>query len=219
MCAQPCRWKYSLVEEKRKGEYFPIYEDENGSYILNSKDLCLIEYLDELFDAGVCSFKIEGRAKSSYYVSVVTNAYKIASNILKEKICKKLRDFEIPKWVKEELNKISHRQYFTGFLFDKPTNGQFYENGSYIREYLIVGVVCEVNGEVLFCKQKNKFYSGDIVEILNPGLKPLTITVDCMFNEKKEKIESVPNSEMMFYIKFSGSCNIKPGSIIRKKLE
>lgn len=216
-CAQPCRWKYHLVEEKRPGEYYPVIEDDKGSYILNCKDLCLIDYLDRLYDAGVCSFKIEGRAKSSYYVSIVTNAYKMATNILKDAISKN-KEYKLPKEVRDEIYTISHRHYHTGFLFGKPQDGQFFENGGYVRYYNVVAVVIEYSKKQIFCKQKNKFSVGEEIEIISPGIKPIYFTVEKMFDENKNLISCVPNSEMFFYISFDKDIEIKPGSLIRKKL-
>ena len=216
-CAQPCRWKYYLVEEKRKDEFYPIFEDEKGSYILNCKDLCLIEHLDKLYSAGISSFKIEGRAKSSYYVSIVTNAYKMASNILKNSL-EKNQKYILPKEIIEELYTISHRHYHTGFLFEKPVEGQFYENGGYVREYNVVANVIEVFKDEIFCKQKNKFSVGDEVEIISPGNNPLNIKINRMLNEDRKEIEDVPNSEMMFYIKLEKTQKIIKGSLIRKKI-
>ena len=217
-CAQPCRWKYNLVEEKRPNEFYPVLEDENGSYILNCKDLCLIEYLDKLYEAGICSFKIEGRAKSSYYVSVVTNAYKMAAEILKKSLNENTK-YILPKEIKEELYKISHRHYHTGFLLGKPKDGQFYENGGYVREYNVVGFVVAIFEKELLCKQKNKFSVGEEIEILSPGEMLFSFKVSRLFDEEKKEIESVKNSEMLFYLPFDTTEKVAVGSIIRKKLE
>lgn len=217
-CAQPCRWKYHLVEEKRPGEYYSVVEDEKGSYILNCKDLCLIDYLDRLYYAGVCSFKIEGRSKSSYYVSIITNAYKMATNVLKDSIANG-KEYKLPKEVKNEVYTVSHRHYHTGFLFGRPQDGQFYENGGYVRYYNVVAVVVECFKNQIFCKQKNKFGVGEEIEIISPGLKPVSFKVEKMLDENKNLIFSVPNSEMLFYILFDQDIKIKPGSLIRKKLK
>ena len=134
-CAQPCRWNYYLMEEKRPGEYFPVLEDKDGSYILNAKDLCMLPYLDKLAGAGITSFKIEGRAKSSYYVSVITNAYRIAMDLYQ----KNPAGFALPPWLLEEVRKVSHRHYSTGFYFDRP--GQYLDDGGYIRNYDVIAIV------------------------------------------------------------------------------
>ena len=213
-CAQPCRWGYHIVEEKRPNQYFPIFEDEKGSYILNSKDLCLIEHLDKLSNAGVISFKIEGRAKSSYYVSAVTNAYRMATDILENE-----DNYALPDWIKDELRKVSHRHYHEGFLFGKPAQGQYYKNGGYIRNYDIVAIVDDCDGKFLYCTQKNKFNVGDIVEILQPSKKPFTFKVEQILNDEKESVLSAPHSQMKLYIPFEKSNEIKKGSIIRKKID
>lgn len=212
-CAQPCRWAYHIVEEKRPGKYFPIIENEKGSYILNSRDLCLIEHLNKLSNAGISSFKIEGRAKSSYYVSVITNAYKIATDILEKN---DNSQFEIPNWLKEEVKKVSHRHYHDGFLFGKPKQGQYYESGGYIRNYDVVAIVEYSDGEFIYCTQKNKFSVGDIVEILQPKEKPFSFKVEKILNEKKEFVESAPHSQMKIYI--PSNIKIQKGSIIRKRI-
>ena len=200
------------MKKKRPGEYFPIFEDEKGSYILNSKDLCLIEHLDKLSNAGVTSFKIEGRAKSSYYVATVTNAYRMATDILENQ-----DKYVLPEWIKDELTKVSHRHYHEGFLFGKPAQGQYYKNGGYIRNYDIVAVVDDFDGEFLHCTQKNKFYAGDNVEILQPHEKPFAFKTQQLFNNLKEPISSAPHSQMKLYIPFHKK--IKKGSIIRKKAD
>lgn len=216
-CAQPCRWKYYLVEEKRPKEYFPVFEDERGSYILNSKDLCLIEYLDKLYEAGVCSIKIEGRAKSSYYVSVITNAYSIAKKFLKDSL-KSSNKYMLPEWIKKEPYKVSHRPYCSGFLFDKPKNIQFYNSSGYVREYIVVGIIHGQTESEIVCKQKNKFSIGDELEILCPNEVPFSFKVEAMFDENKNLIETAPHSEMVVYILFKEKVSLPIGSIIRKKV-
>ena len=208
-CAQPCRWGYHLVEEKRPNDYFPVFEDEKGTYILNAKDLCMIEYVDQLVKAGVTSLKIEGRAKSSYYVSVVTNAYRIAV----DDFMKDPENFTLQDWLLEEVQKVSHRQYSTGFYFDTPT--QYYENGGYTRDYDIVAVVNRWENGRLYCIQKNKFVVGDVVEILEPKHKPYQITVSELFDGKGNCIDSAPHALMELSM---NSCQkICAGAIIRKQ--
>ena len=140
-CAQPCRWGYHLMEEKRPNEFFPVFEDEKGTYILNSKDMCMIEHIDKLAKAGVTSLKIEGRAKSAYYVAVVTNAYRMAV----DHYYKAPDNFVLPDWIRDEVYKVSHRKYCNGFFFGVPEESQYYENSGYIRNYDVVAVVesCE----------------------------------------------------------------------------
>ncbi len=212
-CAQPCRWNYRLVEEKRPGQYFPIFEDDTGSYILNAKDLCMMEHLDELVEAGVTSLKIEGRAKSSYYVSVVTNAYRIA-----------LDDFlahpdgwHCPDWLSEEVRKVSHRDYSTGFYYGRPEQGQRYDNGGYIREWDIVAMVDRWEDGTAFCTQKNKFYAGDTLELLQPGKKPQQVTVLRLYNAEGEEMPDTRYANAPF--SFPCEQPVEAGSILRKAVE
>lgn len=212
-CAQPCRWGYHLMEEKRPGQYFPIYEDEKGTYILNAKDMCMIEHIDKLAEAGVTSLKIEGRAKSAYYVTVVTNAYRMAV----DEYMADPYNFNLSPWIRDEVYKVSHRQYSKGFFFGTPDESQYYENSGYIRNYDIIAVVdsCE-NGRV-YCTQRNRFFAGDEVELLSPSAKPVIMTLDTILNENDEKIE-VANHAMM---KFSFNCDTEfpTGTVIRKAVE
>ncbi len=180
-CAQPCRWKYSLMEEKRPGQYFPIADDEHGSYILNAKDLCMIEHLDKLANAGVGSFKIEGRAKSAYYVATVTKAYSAALKCVKE-------NKEIPQWVIDEVYNVSHREYSTGFYFGTCDAKEIYDNSGYVRNCDFVGVIdgCE-NGTVLLT-QRNYFTLGDDLEVLMPEGKPVKFRPQKLYNSLGEEI-------------------------------
>lgn len=208
-CAQPCRWGYYLMEEKRPGLYFPVFEDEKGSYILNAKDLCMLDYIDKLAEAGVTSLKIEGRAKSSYYVAVVTNAYRIAVDDY-------LRDpsgFTLQPWLRDEVEKVSHRQYSTGFYFDTPT--QYYENGGYIREYDIVALTGTYENGRLTLTQKNKFCEGDMVEILEPGKEPVSLVVRGMQDGTGEPIKAACHPEMALSIESDRA--YLPLSVVRKK--
>lgn len=210
-CAQPCRWGYHLMEEKRTDEFYPIFEDEKGTYILNAKDLCMIDHLDKIAKAGVTSLKIEGRAKSSYYVSIVTNAYRMAVDILK----KDPDNYKLPDWIREEVFKVSHRKYCTGFFFGHPKDCQYYENSGYIREYDVAAVVDECKDGMLYATQRNKFNAGDEVEIISPQKMYDTCKVEKLYNKDGEQIESA-NHAMM---KFSMPCDkIYPkNSIIRIK--
>ncbi len=191
-CAQPCRWSYHLMEETRKGEYYPVFEDEKGSYILNAKDLCMIEHLDKLAEAGVTSFKIEGRAKSSYYVSVVTNAYRMAADILKNSP----DDYKLPDWIKDEVFKVSHRNYCTGFFFGHPNDCQYYENSGYIREYDIAAVIEKCQNGFIYATQRNFFSRGDTVEILSPKTKFDTLTVEKLYDGDGNEIENANHAMM-----------------------
>lgn len=210
-CAQPCRWGYHLMEEKRTDLFFPVFEDEHGSYILNAKDMCMIEHLDELAKAGVTSFKIEGRAKSSYYVSIVTNAYRMAMDIFKSDP----DNYKLPDWIRDEVFKVSHRKYCTGFFYGHPNDCQYYENSGYIREYDVVAIIDECRDGRIYATQRNRFLKGDTVEIVAPGEKFDTMVIDELYNKDNELIENA-NKAMM---KLSIPCEkaYPPNSIIRMK--
>ena len=210
-CAQPCRWGYHLMEEKRTNEFYPIFEDERGTFILNAKDMCLIEHIDKLAKAGVNSFKIEGRAKSSYYVSVITNAYRKAMDIYKSDP----DNYQLPQWLKDEVYKVSHRAYCPGFLFGNPRESQYYENSGYVREYDVVAVIEDCRDGRIYAEQRNKFNKGDEVEVLSPDGEPVILTASELFDEKGEPIETANHAAM----KFSMTCDriFPKNSIIRIK--
>ena len=189
-CAQPCRYQYALMEEKRPGEYFPVFEDEQGTYIMNSRDMCMIDHLDDLMDAGVDCIKIEGRAKSAYYAAIVTGAYR---HVLDDVWAGRPID---PVW-RDEVEHVSHRHYSTGFFYGYP--GQYYENSRYIRDWQICAVVtdCDENG-LATLSLRNKFSVGDEVEIVGPDCKPFTITVPQMYNEEGEPLDCPRTPQMVF---------------------
>lgn len=199
LCAQPCRWKYYLVEEKRPGEYMPVYENDRGTFIYNSKDLCMIEHIPELVESGISSFKIEGRVKSAYYVATVVKAYREAIDSY----------FDDPEHyvfnpeLLDELKKVSHREYTTGFYFGKPTGKeQIYHTSSYIREYDIVGLVLDYDEStgIATVEQRNRFYAGDEVEIMQPGKPYFKQIVEEMRNQDGEIIEVAPHPQMILKI-------------------
>lgn len=204
-CAQPCRWKYHLVEETRPGQYFEITED-NGTFILNSNDLRMIEHLGQLIDAGVSSFKIEGRMKSAYYTAVVTNAYRHAVDAA----VRGSPPDDI--WI-AETEKVSHRLYSTGFFFGYP--GQHYGTSSYSQTADIVAVVeeCDSEGKAILT-QRNKFFKGDMLELLHPGLAPMEFRADELFDEEGNAIDSTPRAMMRFRMKLPAHC--PQYTIIRK---
>ena len=171
-CAQPCRYQYALVEEKRPGEYFPVFEDEKGTYILNSRDMCMIDHLGEIMDAGIDCLKIEGRAKSGYYAAIVAGAYR---HCLDDVAAGRMVD---PIW-RDEVEHVSHRPYSTGFYFGEP--GQYTANGRYIRDWQICAVVedCTADG-LATLSLRNKFSSGDTLEVVGPDTKPFSLTVPPM---------------------------------------
>lgn len=186
-CAQPCRWKYALMEEKRPGQYFPISEDEHGSYILNAKDMNMIEYIDKLHKAGVYSLKIEGRAKSAYYVSVITNAYRLAVDYYKNNPDNYA---SLPDYIKNEVYKVSHREYCPGFLFGNPEHSQTYESSGYVRECDVIGIVKECKDGRVYIAQRNKFNLGDEIEIMQPLERPYKITVQNLLNKNGEPVDT-----------------------------
>ena len=191
-CAQPCRYQYALMEEKRPGEYFPVFEDEKGTYILNSRDMCMIDHLKELMDAGVDCIKIEGRAKSAYYAAIVTGAYR---HCIDDVAAGRPVD---PIW-REEVEHVSHRIYSTGFYFGEP--GQYVENSRYIRQWQICAKVesCDENG-LARCSLNNKFRKGDALEVVGPDLRPFPITAQGMFDEEGNPLEEPKKPQMIFSI-------------------
>lgn len=212
-CAQPCRWNYYLMEEKRPNEFYPIGEDENGSYILNAKDLCMIDHLDKLAKAGVTSFKIEGRAKSAYYVAVVTNAYRAAVDVLKQNP----DSYSLPAWVHDEVFKVSHRKYCTGFYFGHPKDCQYYETSGYVRDYDVVAVVDDCRDGSIFCTQRNRFFAGDELEVLAPNREPVKIKADVIYNELGESVPAANKATMKFSLPIN--MQFESGSVIRKEVK
>lgn len=197
-CAHPCRYNYYLVEEKRPGEYFPVYEDERGTYIMNSHDLCMIEHIPEIIRSGITSFKIEGRMKSAYYVATVVKAYRMAmDSYLENKENYKYN----PDWG-DDLAKASHRDFSTGFYFGKPEK-QIYTNSSYIRTHDIVGIVVSFDPEnkIATIEQRNRVFRGEVVEILTPDEKNFKIDLNEMWDVDDNEIESAPHPQMIFKIK------------------
>lgn len=206
-CAQPCRWGYYLMEEKRPGQYFQVVEEEKSSFILNAKDLCMIGHLPALMEAGVSSFKIEGRAKSAYYVAVVTNAYRAAIDAAAE-------GREVPEWALQEVFRVSHRQYCTGFYFGHPDACQYYENSGYIREYDFVGVVNGAYEGGLEVTQRNYFRASDEIEVVAPGLPPQKLMLSEIRNKNGEPVEIANKATETLYI--STGQSFPPHSFLRK---
>ena len=208
-CAQPCRYQYALMEEKRPGEYFPVFEDDKGTYILNSRDMCTIDHIGALTDAGIDCIKIEGRAKSAYYAAIVTGAYRHVIDDLAEG-----RPVD-PVW-RDEVEKISHRVYSTGFYFGHP--GQYTEHSRYIREYQVAAIVqsCDENGLAL-CSLRNKFMTGEELEIVGPDLRPFPVTVPQMQDLDGQALTEPRKPEMLFYMQLP--CPVPPYSILRKKVD
>lgn len=207
-CAQPCRWKYALMEEKRPGEYFPICEENSGSYILNARDLCMIEHLDKLAEAGITSFKIEGRAKSAYYVSVITNAYRMAL----DSYWASPEHFELEEWLRAETERVSHRAYDTGFFFGQP--GQYSGGDGYMRGWDIVAVVEGWLAGRLYLSQRNLLLEGDSIEVLQPGAKPFPLVITDMRDADDAFLTRANQPMQMLSVTCRQLC--EPGSILRK---
>ncbi|MBR0380136.1 MAG: U32 family peptidase [Mogibacterium sp.] len=213
-CTHPCRWKYSLVEEQRPGEYYPVEEDDRGSYIMNSRDLCMIDRIPDLADAGVYSLKIEGRMKSMYYVATVVSAYRAAMDAYLADPAGYRFD---PAWY-DELCKASHREFTHGFYYNKPTDkDQNYLTSDYIRDYSFVGLVRDTNekSDLTTVEQRNKFSVGDTVEIFGPHTAYWEETIEEMYDEDEEPVESAPHPQQILRIRFKRTPG--EGFIIRKK--
>ncbi|GHU80623.1 peptidase U32 [Clostridia bacterium] len=210
-CTQPCRWNYRLVEEKRPGQYFPIFEDDSGSYILNAQDMSMLAHIDKLAAAGIGGFKIEGRAKSAYYVAVVTNAYRLALELYR----KDPSGFAPPEWLLDEVKKVSHRQYGTGFYFGGSPPGQYSESGGYVREWDVVAVVEGWRDSMLICTGRNRFFRGDSLEILEPGQRPLEFVVSKMYDEEGGEIDTARHPMNQVLIPFER--DVAKGAIIRRQ--
>ena len=208
-CAQPCRYQYALMEEKRPGEYFPVFEDEKGTYILNSRDMCTIDHLKDLMDAGIDCIKIEGRAKSAYYAAIVTGAYRHCIDDIAAG-----RPID-PVW-RDEVEHVSHRIYSTGFYYGYP--GQYTENSRYIRQWQIVARVesCDENGMAL-CSLNNKFCQGAELEVVGPDLRPFPITVQGMTDLEGNPLEEPRTPQMQFYIPLPKP--VPPLSMIRRAVD
>ena len=208
-CAQPCRYHYALMEEKRPGEYFPIEEDEKGSYILNSRDMCMIDHLDDLLDVGLSSLKIEGRAKSAYYAAVVTGAYR---HCLDDAAAGRPID---PVW-RDEVEHISHRHYSTGFYYGQP--GQFTQDARYIRDWQIVAKVlsCDSEGNALLTLN-NKFARGDLLELVGPDVRPVSFSVEDLRDEEGQPLDEVRRPQMRFRLKLPRS--VPPLSLLRRQAD
>ena len=190
----------------------PIEEAPEGTYILNARDMCMIDHIDKLAEAGVTSFKIEGRAKSAYYVSVVTNAYRMAM----DEYLAHPNDFKLPEWIHNEVFKVSHRRYCTGFFFGHPNACQYYENAGYITKCEVVGIVDRCENGTVYATQRNRFFKGDTVEIVAPGRKPVTVQLDVLYNGEGEAIETANHAMMAF--SFPCETDFPAHSIIRKPI-
>ena len=209
VCAQPCRWKYTLMEETRPGEYFPVFEDDGGTYIMNSKDMCMFEHIPELIEAGIDSFKIEGRAKSSYYTAVVTNAYQHA---IEAAMAGQPLD---PIWL-EEVEKVSHRNYYTGFYYGDNGKMQYYEESRYLRDWQVAAYVVDCDAEgMATLTQRNRFFAGEELEILPPNDTPKRFVAQGMRDADGFELEVCRHPEMIFTMPLP--CWAPKGSIVRRE--
>lgn len=200
-CTHPCRWKYSIVEETRPGEYMPVFENERGTYIFNSKDLCMIEHIPQLVEAGIDSLKIEGRMKTALYVATVARTYRKA---IDDYFDSPDRYGENMSWYKEEISKCTYRQFTTGFYFGKPDqNTQIYDNNTYVNEYIYLGIIEDVKDGLARIEQRNKFCVGDQIEIMKPDGKNIAVTVKSMYNDAKEAVESAPHPKQVLWLELS----------------
>ena len=208
-CAQPCRYQYALVEEKRPGEYWPVFEDDTGTYIMNSRDMCMIDHLGDLMDAGLSSLKIEGRAKSAYYAAIVTGAYRHCLDAAAEG-----RPAD-PVW-RDEVEHVSHRHYSTGFYYGAP--GQYYENSRYIRDWQVAAIVteCAADGWAIL-SLRNKICRGDSVEAVGPDLKPFSFTVEELQDMDGSPLAQVRNPQMRFRLRLPRA--VPAYSIVRHSVE
>ena len=200
-CTHPCRWKYAVVEEKRPGEYLPVYENERGTYIFNSKDLCMVEYIPEVVAAGIDSLKIEGRMKTALYVATVARTYRKAIDDFFESEEKYRANMD---WYHSEIAKCTYRQFTTGFYFGKPDeNTQIYDSNTYINEYIYLGIVDEAKDGLARIEQRNKFCVGDVIEIMKPDGQNVEVTVEGMFTEDGEAVDSAPHPKQVLWLKLS----------------
>lgn len=212
-CAHPCRWKYSIVEEKRPGEYFPIEEDESGTYIFNSKDLCMIDSIQEIIESGIDSLKLEGRVKTSYYVATVVRAYRIAI----DSYYADPQNYSFDKNLLDELKKASYRDFTHGFYTGKPdSDAQNYGSSSYIRNYDFVGVVSEQKDNLTQIEVRNRIFAGDEVEIISPNSKDVAYaTIQSMYNQDMQSIDVAPIPKELVWVSLGGV--FEKNSILRKK--
>lgn len=212
-CTHPCRWKYAVVEEQRPGQFLPVYENDRGTYIFNSKDLCMIEHIPEMINAGINSFKIEGRMKTALYVACVARTYRKAIDDYLESEEKYRANMD---WYISEISKCTYRQFTTGFYFGKPSEeSQIYDSNTYVNEYVYLGMVNKTDSEFAYIEQKNKFLKGDVIEIMKPDGRNLETKVERIVDEDGNDMESCPHPQQKLAIKLS----VMPewGDILRVK--
>ncbi len=215
-CTHPCRWKYALVEENRPGEYMPVFENDRGTYIFNSKDLCMIEHIPELLSAGIDSMKVEGRMKTALYVATVARTYRLAIDEYKKD--PKLYQSRLP-FYREEIAKCTYRQFTTGFFFGKPNeNTQIYDNNTYTKEYTYLGIIGEANKDRLYAiEQRNKFVVGEEIEVIKPDGRNLTVSVKKITDADGNNMDSAPHPKQLLYVDLGQE--LSPFDILRRKEE
>ena len=213
-CTHPCRWKYAVMEESRPGEYLPVYENERGTYIFNSKDLCMIEHIPELLESGIDSFKIEGRMKTALYVATVARTYRKAIDDCLQS--RELYEKNLP-WYKEQIAACTYREFTTGFFYGKPDeSSQIYDNNTYQKGYTYLGLVGDVDAEnYIHLEQRNKFSVGEMIEIMKPDGENLAVRVEAILNEEGEAMESAPHPQQKLRVKLSGKADAC--DILRRK--
>ena len=204
-CTHPCRWKYSIMEETRPGEYLPVYENERGTYIFNSKDLCMIEHIPELMESGIDSFKIEGRMKTALYVATVARTYRKAiDDYMKSP---ELYQKNMP-WYLDQISNCTYRQFTTGFFFGKPDyETQIYDNNTYVKEYTYLGIISEEKDGLYQIEQRNKFSVGETIEVMKPCGDNIEVTVKRIVNEEGEEQESAPHPKQVLYVELTASAD------------
>lgn len=215
-CTHPCRWKYSIVEETRPGEYMPVYENERGTYIFNSKDLCMIAHIPELMTAGIDSWKIEGRMKTALYVATVARTYRRAIDDYMQD--PGLYEEHMP-WYLDQISNCTYRQFTTGFFFGKPgDDAQIYDNNTYVKEYTYLGIIGECRSDGLYqIEQRNKFSVGETIEIMKPNGDNIEVTVKRILDEEGQPMESAPHPKQVLYIDLG--CDLEQFDILRRKEE
>lgn len=201
-CTHPCRWKYAVVEETRPGEYMPVYENERGTYIFNSKDLCMIEHIPELIDAGIDSLKVEGRMKTALYVATVARTYRKALDDYLESPDKYQANMS---WYREQIASCTYRQFTTGFFFGKPDeNTQIYNESTYVKEFTYLGIVEDEQEGLYRIEQRNKFSVGEWIEIMKPDGRNVKVKIDRILNEEGSEQESAPHAKQILFVDLQG---------------
>ncbi|MDE6905855.1 MAG: U32 family peptidase [Lachnospiraceae bacterium] len=214
-CTHPCRWKYSIMEEQRPGEYMPVFENERGTFIFNSKDLCMIEHMPELIEAGIDSFKIEGRMKTALYVATVARTYRRAIDDFMES--RETYERNLP-WYKSQISNCTYRQFTTGFFFGKPSEeAQIYDNNTYLKEYTYLGIVEDFRDGLCEIRQRNKFSVGEMIEVMKPDGENVEVSVLKILDEEGNELQSAPHPKQKLFIDLGTT--LSQYDILRRKEE